>query len=451
MAFITADRVKDTSTTTGTGNITVSGSAPFGYRTFSTVLSVSDTFYYCVTGQGSSEWEVGLGTYLSVNTFARTTVLASSASGSAVSFSSGTKNVFITLPANKTLQLDAAASPTAGAILYGTGSMLAYTAVGTSGQFLQSTGSGAPTWAPIGSVGTSISNGTSNVNIASSNGAVTVATNGTTAVTVDTSQNVGIGTTSPVTKLSVTGGVITDTVASGNAGINLVSTGGSGRAYGWFSNNSDGSFSAYDSTASAERMRINSNGAVIVGTSTTTTATNVTRFETIGTTGGGVNDWSQCVRWNGSGGLLLRAVASSATALYFESGAGGTLGSSAGTNVGSITVTSTNTAFNTSSDYRLKYDAVPLTKGLQTICLLKPSSYKWKIDDSAGDGFIAHELAEVIPNAVHGEKDAINEDGSIKTQGVDYSKIVVHLVAAIQELSAKNDALEVRLAALETK
>jgi hypothetical protein len=189
MAFITADRVKDTSTTTGTGNIVVSGGAPIGYRTFSTVLSVGDTFYYCVTGQASSEWEVGLGTYLSVNTFARTTVLASSASGSAVSFSSGTKNVFITLPANKTLQFDAAASPTAGAILYGTGSMLAYTAVGTSGQFLQSTGSGAPTWAPIGSVGTSISNGTSNVNIASSNGAVTVATNGTTAMTVDTSQN----------------------------------------------------------------------------------------------------------------------------------------------------------------------------------------------------------------------------------------------------------------------
>jgi hypothetical protein len=68
--------------------------------------------------------------------------------------------------------------------------MLAYTAVGPSGQFLQSTGSGAPTWAPLGSVGTAISNGTSNVNIASSNGAVTVATNGTTALTIDTSQNV---------------------------------------------------------------------------------------------------------------------------------------------------------------------------------------------------------------------------------------------------------------------
>ena len=195
MAFITADRVKDTSITTGTGDITVSGGAPSGYRTFSTVLSVGDTFYYCVTGQASSEWEVGLGTYLSVNTFARTTVLASSASGSAVSFSSGTKNVFITLPANKTLQLDATASPISGAILYGTGSMLAYTAVGTSGQFLQSNGSAAPTWAPIGSVGTSISNGTSNVNIPSSNGAVTVATNGTTAITVDTSQNVTVANT----------------------------------------------------------------------------------------------------------------------------------------------------------------------------------------------------------------------------------------------------------------
>jgi hypothetical protein len=74
------------------------------------------------------------------------------------------------------------------------------------------------------------------------------------------------------------------------------------------------------------------------------------------------------------------------------------------------------------------------------------------------EGFIAHELQSIIPRAVDGEKDAVNEDGSIKPQGVDYSKIVVHLVAALQELSAKNDALEainaafeVRLAALEAK
>lgn len=107
MAHVTADRVRDTSTTTGTGNITVSGTAPTGFRTFSAVLSVNDTFYYAIQSQGANEWEVGLGTYSSANVFARTTVLASSNSGSAVNFSAGTKDVFITLAAARTVQQDA--------------------------------------------------------------------------------------------------------------------------------------------------------------------------------------------------------------------------------------------------------------------------------------------------------------------------------------------------------
>jgi hypothetical protein len=150
MAFITADRVKDTSTTTGTGDITVSGSAPFGYRTFSTVMSVADTFYYAIQGQATAEWEIGVGTYASSNQFARTTVLASSASGSAVSFSSGTKNVFLTLAATRTLQLKSGDTPTAGSIPYGDGATLSYSSVGTAGQVLVSGGSGSPTWSSAG-------------------------------------------------------------------------------------------------------------------------------------------------------------------------------------------------------------------------------------------------------------------------------------------------------------
>jgi hypothetical protein len=107
MAHITADRVRDTSTSTSTGNFTVSGTAPTGFRTLSAVLSVGDTFYYAIQGQGSSEWEVGLGTYSSANVFARTTVLSSSNSGSAVTFSAGTKDVFLTLAASKTIQTNA--------------------------------------------------------------------------------------------------------------------------------------------------------------------------------------------------------------------------------------------------------------------------------------------------------------------------------------------------------
>lgn len=106
MAHITADRVRDTSTTTSTGSLTVSGTAPTGYRTFSAVSSTNDTFYYALQHQTADEWEVGLGTYSGTNTIARTTILASSNAGSAVNLSAGTKDVFITLAADKTVQQD---------------------------------------------------------------------------------------------------------------------------------------------------------------------------------------------------------------------------------------------------------------------------------------------------------------------------------------------------------
>lgn len=118
--------------------------------------------------------------------------------------------------------------------------------------------------------------------------------------------------------------------------------------------------------------------------------------------------------------------------------------------VGTITVSTTGTAYNTSSDYRLKHSVRPLTTGLATITALKPSAYQWRVDDSFGEGFIAHELAEVVPAAVHGEKDAADANENPIYQGVDYSKLVVYLVAAVQELSAQNNALAARISVLET-
>jgi hypothetical protein len=85
-----------------------------------------------------------------------------------------------------------------------------------------------------------------------------------------------------------------------------------------------------------------------------------------------------------------------------------------------------------------------LSGSLEKILAIKPVSYVWKPTGIRDEGFVAHELQSVIPRAVDGKKDAVNEDGSIKPQGVDYSKVVVHLVAAIQELTA-------RLAKLEAK
>lgn len=100
MAFVVYDRVKETTTTTGTGTITLAG-AVTGYQSFA-VVGNGNTTYYCIAGQGTAEWEVGIGTYTSVGTtLARTTVLASSNAGSLVNFSAGTKDVFVTAPAGR--------------------------------------------------------------------------------------------------------------------------------------------------------------------------------------------------------------------------------------------------------------------------------------------------------------------------------------------------------------
>ena len=102
MAFVLADRVKETTTTTGTGTVTLAG-ASTGFQSFSAIGNANST-YYTIAGQGTAEWEVGIGTYTSSGTtLSRDTVLASSNAGSLVNFSSGTKDVFVTQPAETTV------------------------------------------------------------------------------------------------------------------------------------------------------------------------------------------------------------------------------------------------------------------------------------------------------------------------------------------------------------
>ena len=99
MALVVKDRVKETTTTTGTGTVTLAG-ASTGFQGFSAIGDGNST-YYTIAGQTGSEWEVGIGTYTSSGTtLSRTTVLSSSNSGSLVSFSAGTKDVFCTYPAS---------------------------------------------------------------------------------------------------------------------------------------------------------------------------------------------------------------------------------------------------------------------------------------------------------------------------------------------------------------
>ena len=311
-------------------------------------------------------------------------------------------------------------------------------ATGTANATTYLRGDGA--WATVtggGGSGSNISNGTSNVSITSASGPVSINTNGNNAVYIDASQNVGIGTTSPssygtnITTLDIRG--------TSGSGIKL----GTAENYGMYYNGVNGYLQTFDASPlvfasnNLERMRIDSSGNLLVGT--TTSGGKVFSYQNSASTNIGID----CGASMGANAAIWTRVASTSTVLsYFLYNA---------TNVGSITTNGTSTAFNTSSDYRLKENVQPMTTGLAIICSLKPVTYDWISDNSQGEGFIAHELQAVIPHAVTGEKDAVNEDGNIKPQGVDYSKIVVHLVAAIQELSAKNDALEARLVALESK
>src|SRR5689334_3461434 len=98
MAYKLADRVKDTSTTTGTGNITVSGTAPSSYKTPSARLATGDTFPYVIEHTSADEFETGRGTWQGSNAFSRDKVFESSNADALVNFSAGTKNVFIGLP-----------------------------------------------------------------------------------------------------------------------------------------------------------------------------------------------------------------------------------------------------------------------------------------------------------------------------------------------------------------
>jgi len=114
---------------------------------------------------------------------------------------------------------------------------------------------------------------------------------------------------------------------------------------------------------------------------------------------------------------------------------------SAGNSAGNIAQTGTTTvAYTTSSDYRLKENIAPMTGALAKITSLKPVTYKWKVDGSDGEGFIAHELQAVVPDAVVGEKDAVDDEGNPKYQGIDTSFLMATVVAALQELKAEFDA-----------
>jgi hypothetical protein len=248
----------------------------------------------------------------------------------------------------------------------------------------------------------------------------------TQAMTLDASGNLGVGRTSPAGVFSGSGGIDAAgmLVVRGAIATNLTDAGVlqynsntvALRAYGNTAGSGIITFNTGGGGGSAdtERARITSGGLLQVGTTT---------FN---------NGLINTVTASGLWGISIRDNAANAAMIQFVN--------SAGAQAGSITISGTTTNYGSGSDYRLKDEVAPMTGALEKVQALKPVTWKWKADGADGEGFIAHELAEVCPQAVTGEKDAVNEDGSIKPQGVDTSFLVATLTAAIQELKAEFDA-----------
>ena len=323
----------------------------------------------------------------------------------------------------------------------------------------------------------------------------------------------GIGTASPSYTLDVVSTSMR--VASGTTGVGYVQYGNSATA----SNNwhlgteGDGTYRFFNGNfgSGTERMRIDSNGNLGVGTSspasyggsafiksvnigTLNTITagfsdevtgtlriahasgqNIINFDTSNLcfqSGGSTP--TERARITSSGRLLINSPSFTEGMVSIKcnaSSSGISIGvltngdnavnfyNSSNTYVASIVVNSGTVVYGTVSDYRFKENILPMTNALEKVSLLKPCTYTWKNNGDVGQGFIAHELQEVIPDAVSGKKDAmetyIDENGDeqtrIKPQGVDTSFVVATLTAAIQEQQALIESLTTRLSALENK
>ena len=339
------------------------------------------------------------------------TVVARDASGN---FSAGT--ITAALSGNATSATSATTATTATNVSGGTASV---TTLSASGVATFSAGSAAaPAITTSGDTNTGIFFPAADT--------IAFAEGGVEAMRINSSGNVGIGTSSPSgARVQIVGDNAALRVGNGtqdlyvdpDSGGMFVSNGASQTGEGFYLESSANALRMY--TSSTERARITSSGALLVGT---TSASGSARFTVEADTSASINPMAVS---------NSRSTAATDYSILFYRNA---------SLVGSIQTTLSATSYVTSSDYRLKEEIAPMTGALAKVAALKPVTYKWKSTGESANGFIAHELAEVCPDAVTGIKDDVDASGNPKYQGIDTSFLVATLTAAIQELKAEFDA-----------
>jgi len=310
-----------------------------------------------------------------------------------------------------------------------------------------------------GSAGTPALQGSdSNTGISFGTDEVNINTGGNTRATVDSSGRLLVGTTSadtgPTARVAHvqvagnstgnTGGYLTlsrgATPTASEQVLGGVSFTDGASEYGLIVSTSEGTPTASSkparlefrttpsgSTSPVERLRITSNGNIQAGGGSAQTGERILSFCTAGV----INGYGTIPTTNASySAFVFRNFSNSA--------------------IGSIECTTSTTAYNTSSDYRLKENVVPLTGAVDRLNQLQVHRFNFIADpDTTVDGFIAHEAQEVVPECVTGTHNEVDDDGNPVYQGIDQSKLVPLLTAALQEALAKIETLETRLTALE--
>jgi hypothetical protein len=296
--------------------------------------------------------------------------------------------------------------------------------------------------------------GDNTITLPSSNGSANqFLKNGSTAGTlgwssmVETATGVGIGTSSPEAVLqtvatssgaATVGAFLQNYSATTNTEVRLAfgpaANSLSDNRYAWIgcvnTGGSNGTAFTFNTgpggTAAAERARITSGGLFqLATTSLTSGIANIFGYAD----GGYV-------------GVAMQPTANNSTPFSFRN--------AANTQVGSISCTSSATAYNTSSDYRLKENVAPLTGAVDRLVQLPVHRFNFIADpDRIVDGFLAHEVQDVVPEAITGTKDEVDADGNPIYQGIDQSKLVPLLTAALQEALTEIADLKARITALE--